>query len=138
MDNKIEPDQDLKKLQVKLTELALKLADIAKIKLDFSVNSVKEVDRILDQIHREYKMKKNEEGISGMALELAAYIVTVIERNIKLGKWERDSKEFGKDSFPYDLGKGNIIFPYAWCLKRIYNDSGEDVWSKFNLLVLNK
>ncbi len=134
----IEEIEDVKELQKTLTDLALKLAKYYKIDLDFSVSSIEKVEEILSKISEDYQKTKNEEGIKGMALEMAAYTITVIEKNITVGKWERDSKEFGKDAFPYDLGDGNIIFPYAWSLKRIYDGEGDNVWSKFQTLVINK
>lgn len=136
--NNIVEIKDLKELQKKLTDLALELGRYYKIDLNFTDESVKKVEEILSKISEDYHKTKNEEGINGMALELAAYIVTVIEKNIIGGKWERDSKDFGKNTFPYDLGNENIIFPYAWCLKRIHDGESENVWLKFNALVLDK
>lgn len=130
--------KDIKELQKKLTDLALELGRYYKIDLNFTDESVKKVEEILSKISEDYHKTKNEEGIDGMALELAAYIVTVIEKNITSGKWERDSKDFGKNTFPYDLGNENIIFPYAWCLKRIHDGESENVWLKFNALVLKR
>lgn len=99
-------------LQEELTKLAIKLGINLNIELDYSLDSIKNVELILGKISDEYKKTKNTEGINGLALELAAYIIAVIEKNISIGTWERDSVEFGKDVFPYDLGGGNIIFPY--------------------------
>lgn len=130
--------KDISELKKELVDLSLKVGAHYNVDLDFSVESVKEVENILSKISEEYKRTKNEEGLSGLALEMAAYIIAVIEKNITVGTWERDSKEFGKETFPYDLGGGDIIFPYAWCLKRIYDGEGENVWSKFEALVLVK
>ena len=128
--------EDINKLKKELIDLSLKVGIHYGINLDFSIQSIKEVENILSKISLEYKKDKNDEGINGLALELSAYIIAVIEKNILIGKWERDSIELGKDTFPYDLGEENIIFPYAWCLKRIYDGDGDNVWTKFNTLVL--
>lgn len=136
--NNISDIKDIKELQKKLTELALEIGRYYRIELDFSTQSVKSVEKILSKISKEYHKTQNEEGIKGMALEFAAYIITVIEKNITIGKWERNSTDFGKDTFPYDLGDGNIIYPYAWCLKRIYDGEGENVYSKLCALVLKQ
>jgi hypothetical protein len=138
MDKDFQTNAELKKLQLELSGLALQLAEIAKVDLDYSVASIKQVEAILTQIHAQYKSNHDITGIEGMALELAAYIVTVIEKHIGAGKWERDSKEFGKDTFPYHLSNGRIIFPYIWCLKRIHDGDGENVWDKFQALVIAK
>jgi len=135
-DSKSVPD--VKELQVKLTDLAIQLGKHYKVVLDYSVQSIDNVETVLAKISDEYRKTKNEEGIKGMALEMAAYIITVIEKNILKGAWSRDSEEMGKDSFPYELGDGKVIFPYAWCLKRIYDGEGEDIVSKFKTLVSSK
>jgi hypothetical protein len=43
----------------------------------------------------------------------------------------------GKDSFPLFLDS-QVIFPYAWCLKRIYDGAGDNIWTKYKTLVLDK
>lgn len=130
--------KDIKELQKTLTNLALQIGTYYKIDLDYSIDSVKKVEEILAKVSEEYQKTKNEEGLKGIALEFAAYIITVIEKNIESGKWERDSKEMGKETFPYKLSDGRDIFPYSWCLKRIYNGEGDNVWVKFQTLILNK
>lgn len=133
-----ETSRELRELQQKLTELALTVASAFKIKLDFSLDSIKKVENILSLIHNDYKKTKDEDGKKGIALEFAAYIVSVIEKNGMAGYWERDSEEMGTDSFPYYLSDGKVIFPYGWCLKRILVGPEDNVWSKFEALVLKK
>ncbi len=128
---------ELLKLQEELTGLALQIATSQNIKLDFSVDSVKEVEKVLSIIHNDYKKTKNEEGVRGIALEFAAYIISVIEKNLGVGYWERDS-DMGKDTFPYTLENGKIIFPFSWCLKRIVDGSSDDVWAKFQTIISSK
>lgn len=130
--------KEINELKKELVAISLKVGSHYNIDLDFSIESVKDVEKILSQLSADYKKTKDKEGLNGLALELAAYIIEVIEKNITVGTWERDSLEFGKEVFPYDLGDGNIIFPYQWCLKRIYDGEGENVWIKFNSLVLKK
>lgn len=128
--------KNINELKKELIDLSLKVGNHYSIDLDFSIESVKNVEKILSKMSDEYQKTKNKEGLNGLALEFAAYIIAVIEKNISVGKWERDSTEFGKDIFPYNLGEGNIIFPYQWCLKRIYEGEAENVWVKFETLVL--
>src|SRR5579862_5584491 len=115
--------------------MALDVARAFEVELDFTTGSVAVVETILSQLHDEYRRTRNADGFEGLGLEMAAYIVTVIERNICVGKWQRNSREFGKDSFPYYLPSGRIIFPYAWCLKRLLDGEGDDVCIKFKTLV---
>lgn len=130
--------KEINELKKELIELSLKVGEHYGFKFDFSIDSVKQVENILRQISSEYKRNQQTEGLDGLALELAAYIIAVIEKNITVGTWQRDSAEFGKDVFPYDLGEGNIIYPYQWCQKRIYDGESENVWTKFEALVLDK
>lgn len=130
--------ENINELKKELIDLSLKVGSHYGINLDFSIESIKDVEKILSKMSTEYQKNKDEGGLNGLALELTAYIIAVIEKNISIGKWERDSKEFGKDVFPYDLGDGNIIFPYQWCLKRIHEGEGENVWVKLKTLVVDK
>jgi len=125
------------KLKSELLDYAMQIAEVFHIKLDYSHRSIKMVEKILAKTHKDYKKTKNPEGLHGVALEFAAYIIEVIETNSEKGRWERDHPDFGKDSFPY-YWKGVTIFPYSWCLKRIYDGKGDNVWTKYKSLVLNK
>ena len=128
---------ELLKLQSDLTALAFKVAENFGVKLDFTHNSIEQVEKVLGLVHDEYKKTKNKEGLDGIALEFATYIISTIEKNLAKGRWERDSKEFGKDVFPYTLADGRVIFPYAWCQKRIFDGEGDNIWTKYNTLVIN-
>jgi HEAT repeat protein len=133
---RLATNKDLQVLQRTLTDLALKVAAAYETDLDFSIESVQRIEEILAPLSDDYQATKNEDGLHGLALELAAYIITVIEKNISAGRWQRNSKEFGKDSYPYQLANGTTIFPYAWCLKRIANGTADNIWLKFQALVL--
>ena len=66
---------ELEKLQVKLVGYAIQIADSFKIKLDYSDKSIKKVEKILSKIHKDYIKSKNDEGLNGIALEFAFYIM---------------------------------------------------------------
>ncbi len=125
---------ELKKL---MTKNALEIAKEFRIKLDFSHKSIKKVERILSKVHKNYIVTKNETGLKGVALALAAYIIAVIEKNISPGVWKRDHPDFGEETFPFDW-EGSTIFPYGWCLKRIFDGKQDDVWAKYKAIVLSK
>jgi hypothetical protein len=130
-------NKNLNDLQNELCDLAIQISNYYKIKLDFSNNSIKNVEKILSIIHKDYKKTKNDEGLNGIALEFGIYIIKVIEKNFEKGKLERDHKDFGENTFPYYL-KDSVIFPYGWCQKRIFDGTGDNVWIKYQTLVLNK
>jgi len=123
-------------LQTQLTGLALRVAkEHYGVTLDFSHQSVREVERILGEIHNDYKRTKNEEGLRGLAAEFGAYIITVIEKNTERGVWEADHSTIGPRTFPFHW-KGTTIFPFGWCLKRIFDGDSDNVWVKYEAFVL--
>jgi len=136
--SKKSTDKELKSLQKKLTSLALEIANSYEIKLNFSHNSIQNIEEILTIIHKDYKKTKDESGLNGIALECAAYIITTMEKNGIKGIWSKDHETFGQNAFPYYLNKDEVIFPYSWCQKRIFDGPGDDIWSKYKNLVLNK
>ena len=129
--------ENLNELQNKMTIYAIDIANAYNIKLDYSNHSIKNVEKILSQIHYEYVRSKNDEGLNGVALEFAFYIITVIEKNFEKGNVERNHKDFGENTFPFQW-RGKIIFPYAWCQKRIFEGEADNVWAKYKTLVLDE
>jgi hypothetical protein len=105
--------------------------------LDFSPESIHLVEEVLGMLHTEYISTGSDEGLDGVALEFAAYIVEVIDRNFGPVDWQRDDPRFGKDAFPLNW-RTSTLFPYAWCQKRLFDGPADNVWSKFSVLVLEK
>ncbi len=121
-----------------LISLATRIADGFGVKLNYSHDSIKDVERILGRLHYEYKEAKNDKGLNGIALEFAAYIVEVIRRNHEdKGVWYTDHSHFGEKSFPF-VWQGNTMFPYNWCQKRIFVGKADDVYFKYQSIVLPK
>jgi hypothetical protein len=123
-------------LKDKMSGLAERIALGFGTRLDYSIESVKEVERVLKAIHNDYKLTGSEDGVQGIALEFGAYIVKVIERHFGPVDWQRDDPTFGEDTFPLHWSN-STIYPYSWCLKRILDGPGDDVWFKFQAIVLN-
>ena len=129
------PTKSILEVQVKLTELALDVAIGFDIELDFSHNSIRDVESILGKVHQQYRNTRSEDGLNGIALEFGAYIATTIQRCTGEGALEADHSQYGKGTFPFHYS-GGTIFPYMWCIKRIYDGEGGNVWVKYNALVL--
>ena len=132
-----KPPGPIADLQMELTELALKVAREFGRRLDFSSDSIRLVESILAALHEEFEKTQSEEGLNGIALEFGAYIATTIQRNTGDGVLERDHPEFGEASFPFHFA-GGTIFPYGWCMKRIFDGPADDVWAKYQALVLEQ
>ena len=87
----------------------LTLAKENGVTLDFSDDSINEVEKILADCHQEYKKLKSEEGFNGLATMFGAYIGEVIKRKGFGGSWMRNHPEWGEDSFPF-YWRGHTLF----------------------------
>jgi hypothetical protein len=128
---------DMPALRVKMCALAEQVAAAFDVDLDYSDRSVRDVDRILGQLHDEYRRTNSDDGLQGIALEFGAYLVTVLDRHRGPVVWKRDHPDFGTDTFPVEW-RGATLFPVGWCLKRIIDGPGEDLVSKWQALVLSR
>lgn len=125
-------------IQQKLCGLAERIAsEHFGTRLDYSVESVRQVERILGELHDEYQKTQSENGLNGIALEFSAYIVSIIQCHFGPAQWERDCPSFGEDAFPLHW-RGSSIYPYAWCQKRIFDGPADDIWFKFQAIVIGK
>lgn len=106
-------------------------------RVDYSPKSIQLIEKTLGKLHKEYIRSGSEEGVWGVALEFAAYIVEVIDRNYGPIDWQRDDSQFGQDSFPL-YWRGTTLFPLTWCLKRILEGEEDNVWDKFLILVMDE
>lgn len=131
------PRNEMPRLKAHLCGIAERIASEGfGTRLDYSIESIKEVERILGAMHEDYKRTGSDDGMNGIALEFAAYIATVIDRHFGPAQWERDDPTFGPDAFPL-VWRGSSLFIYAWCQKRIFDGPGDDVWAKFHCCVLS-
>ncbi len=125
-------------LHTKLLNLALEIAKGFGVKLDFSFNSIQKVEEVLGRIHEDYKKTKSEDGMNGIAIEFAAYLVEVINRHSdEKGVWYTDDSHFGEKTFPFEW-KGDTMFLYSWCQKRIFDGKADDVYFKYQSIILPK
>jgi hypothetical protein len=130
-------DAETEALMQEGTAQTLELAKENGVTLDFSDESINEVEKLLAECHREYKKAKSEEGFHGLALMFAAYIGEVIRRKGLGGSWSRNHPDFGDDSFPFSW-QGGTVFLYGWCTKRIFDGEADNVAFKYKALVLDK
>ena len=133
----LTPEMELEKLRKKLVSLAIQIGKSYNYKLDYSEDSIKNVENILSEFHKDYKETGNEEGLLGISYEFGLYIVGVIEKNHGKGILERDHKDFGKDSYPFYWNEGTI-FPCSWCYKRIFDGESDNIWTKYETFVIEK
>jgi hypothetical protein len=105
----------------------------ARINLDYSVDSIKQVEEILGRLHEQYVKDPSSISAKGLGSAYGAYIGEVIRRSEPGAKWERDDAVGGEKSYPIIWGPGHS-YPMAWCYHRIVNGPEDNVWVKFRVL----
>ena len=104
-----------------------------RINLDYSVDSIKEVEEILGRLHEQYLKDPSSISPKGLGSAYGAYIGEVIRRSEPRAKWERDDAVGGEKSYAIVWGPGHS-YPMAWCYHRIVNGPEDNVWVKFRVL----
>ncbi len=105
------------------------------INLDYSVDSIKQVEEILGRLHDLYMKDPSTISAKGLGSAYGAYIGEVIRRSEPDAKWERDDAVGGEKSYPLIWGPGHgHSYPMAWCYHRIVNGPEDNVWVKFRAL----
>lgn len=94
-------DPETEALMKEGAEQALEVAKESGVTLDFSDNSIKDVEKILAQCHREFKKLKSEEGFHGLSMMFGAYIGEVVRKKGFGGTWGRDHPQMSEDTFPF-------------------------------------
>ncbi|HEX6126529.1 MAG TPA: hypothetical protein VFZ23_14240 [Pyrinomonadaceae bacterium] len=129
---------ELDKLKEKMCGLAEEMARASgRIKLDYSHESIRHVEAILAAAHDGYIRSGSENGLQGEAFAFASYIVRVVELNMQGSvRWEVDHPRMGEASFPLYLDDNEVVFPVAWCQKRIFDGPADNIWNKYQYFVL--
>lgn len=128
--------QDIDNYMASLSTQAVKRAGSSYgVNLDYSPDSVKEVEKILAT---KYEMQKAHPMTETEIVEAAhlwgAYIGEVMKR-VHPAHWVRDSHVAGKDALPivYE-DKSGESYPCAWVYHRLKNGEEDNVWVKFHFI----
>ncbi len=103
------------------------------VHLDYSVESIKSVEKILGQLHEQYAKNPSSISVKGLGSAYGAYVGEAIRRSEPGARWERDDPVGGEKSYPLIWGAGHS-YPLAWCQKRITNGDEDNVWVKYYVL----
>lgn len=128
---------ELIEIKKELIHHAIEVGKEYGIELDFSDESIKNVEKILSELHKEYKISNSDDGLNGLAYMFGFYIIDVIEKNHGKGKIERNHPDFGENVFPF-YWNGRTLYPLAWCQKRIFDGDGDNVEIKYRILILDE
>ena len=106
--------------------------------LNYSADSIERIEEILDAIHKQHEINPiDNDELNRLGLKWGGYIGEVIKR-VHEAEWQLDSKAGGPGCLPIVYKKSGESFPVIWCLKRIANGAEDNVWDKFNVLVVNR
>jgi hypothetical protein len=134
-----QPVADVKNIDSYMASLAAQAVDRANssygITLDYSPDSVKEVEKLLGV---KYDMAKtqpmSEDEMSDAAHLWGSYVGEVMKR-LHPAHWERDSAAGGKDALPIVFNDTREqSFPCAWVYHRLKNGDEDNVWFKFHVV----
>ena len=103
------------------------------IQLDYSVDSLQQVDKILGHVHESYAKNPSSIHLRGVAAEYGAYVGEVIRRNQPNVYWTRDSKVMGEKVYALHWKAGES-YPFTWCSERITNGDEDSIWIKYSVL----
>ena len=103
------------------------------VKLDYTVDSLRQVDKILGHVHEAYVKNPSSIHLSGVASEYGAYVGEVIRRSQANVYWTRDSKVMGEKSYALHWKAGES-YPLTWCAERITNGDEDSIWIKYSVL----
>jgi hypothetical protein len=103
------------------------------VRLDYSIESIKSVEKILGQLHDQYALNPSSVSVKGLGSAYGAYVGEVIRRSEPGARWERDDAVGGEKSYPLIWGAGHS-YPLGWCQKRIIYGDGDNVWVKYYIL----
>ena len=103
------------------------------VTLDYSIDSLKQVDQILGRVHGAYVKDPSSISVRGIAAEYGAYVGEVIRRSQRNAYWTRDSQLAGEKSYPLHW-KTHESYPITWCAERITDGDEHSIWIKYSAL----
>ena len=106
------------------------------VPLDFSIKSIQAEDKLLGMMAQSEKFRAlsaKEQKTS--AFIAGAYLGEVFRRNLN-GVWGVNSGSGGLYSFPVIMDNSYEVFPCMWCLKRLVNGSGDNIWRKYVIYIV--
>ncbi|PTY00842.1 hypothetical protein DB346_14630 [Verrucomicrobia bacterium LW23] len=113
-------------MQWRYSGRAVSAAATQGVTLNYSVESFDKLEQLLGKLHDRYAASGDETGLVDTALQYAAYVVTVLEKNYGKGVWSDEDPHHAESSYGFHL-QGITIFPVGLCLKRIIDGPKEDI-----------
>ena len=110
------------------------------VSLDYSTDSLAELERVLEQLHQRNATNAFDQQALGRESQLWGAYIGGVFKKLTPAEWKRDSKAAGEDSFPLTFRNGSEFFPCGWVWKRLQNGKEDNVMFKFYVSIksLNK
>jgi hypothetical protein len=106
------------------------------IVLDYSVDSIRALDRVIDDL-RERGIGATDSFVD-VVLALGAYFGEVIRRQYPNVIWIKDHPQLGEDLMALSLdGFRDCIFPMSMCQKRLLSEDEDTLWQKYDVVFVN-
>ena len=102
------------------------------VTLDYSTDSLVELERILEQLHQRNVANAFDEATLGSESQLWGAYIGGVFKKITPAEWQRDSAAAGPGSFPLKI-KATEFFPCGWVWKRIRNGKEDNTMQKFEI-----
>ena len=124
-----------KGLERRMQEFAIQAVEVAseehQTNLDYSLESISAVDRILEKFHLQHRNTAiPERELSRIVLTWGGYIGTVLKKRVG-GQWQSNSPTAGSNTYPLQYN-GYEAIPVMWCLQRIRRGSSASIVEKSN------
>ncbi len=127
---------DLQRMIATMAEGAVTEAKQQSVLLDYSVDSIGLIEDLLGGFHERHKSgEMSDADVNQQAMLYGSYVGEVIRR-VKGGDWARDHEQAGPHTYPLSYGE-HQSFPIMWCRKRMMNGPEDNVWHKFQIIVLD-
>ena len=128
---------DLQRMIATMAEGAVTEARQQSVPLDYSADSIRFVEGLLGGFHERHKSgKMSDADVNQQAMLYGSYVGEVIRR-LKGGEWARDHEQAGPHTYPLSYDE-HQSFPIMWCGKRMVNGPEDNVWHKFQIIVLEE
>lgn len=136
---RMEMERLNKSIQTRMEEYAKEAVRKAKsdfrIELDYTIDSVENVNSILNQIHDTNSAAPAEpKQLSKTVLLWGSYVGITLQKKYG-GEWKADSKEAGSNTYPLCFANGFEAIPIKWCLRHIRQGPADPIIDKFNTAV---
>lgn len=114
---------------------AVSLAELEhQIKLDYSIESIGQVEAILQLIHAQHQQAAiPERELSRIVLTWGGYLGIVLKRKFG-GTWNPNSSIAGQNTYPLQWNTREAV-PVIWCLRQIRNGESDGIRLKTDAMI---